>query len=337
MEASGTSGGVILQGQTNHALSTTTNIASCALDATQLRCVVKSLADTLFYAAAKVPLAAKVVLVGQYNVRTSIAIYDAVTATTVLNTYTASNVRSLQLTRVASPLHFFGAFVAGTSVRGTAVGSIGIVLGMVRTDQGLLSAMSMAPVNGDIMDGWDLVTATTIENTQPDSFVVGGLEVSEGSAGKHAYLLRANGLFMSVNYCMRYRARAAGKNVSSVMRGIVLVDTTLYAIVDVAMTHHNTSALTVMTIQATSGAILGQVHIAAPNASLSCTDLAASATNLIFACSTTSSNGSQRSVLLFTNMELAFNNLPLGWKIETEDLFQAEIVPFQRSVLAVTM
>ena len=206
----GTSGGVIFHGQTRITVTKTSDIANCAVIETQLSCAVKSIPDAIFNAGANVPLAAKAVFVGAYNVRTAILIVDAATTSMVLNTYSAANMKSLVLTHVASPPYFVGAFVAGTSARATGTGAIGIVLGMVRTDQAMLSAMSLYPVSGVIVNNADLVTGSTLENTLPDSFIVGGLELSEGISGKHAYLLRANGLFKSVKYCVRYRVNTEG-------------------------------------------------------------------------------------------------------------------------------
>eukprot|EP01032_Pedospumella_encystans_P039161 gene39161-biopygen2852 len=178
-----------------------------------------------------------------------------------------------------SPQKYIGSFTAGTSVSATgAVNSI--VAGVVRTDSGKLTLMRVVPASGSILNTAELVNAMALEDSQPDSFIAGGLKLSGDDTGLHAYLLRVNALFGAVLYGTRYRATSSvtgadvtliGNNrrvmsevnaFSSLTRGMVRIDSTLYMIVDVIQ-NVNKSSVTVMHLDMQTGLILQQVHLVA--------------------------------------------------------------------------
>jgi len=68
---------------------------------------------------------------------------------------------------------------------------------MMRTDSGLITAMYILPASGSILNSAELVNAMALEHVKPDSFIAGGMELSDG-LGMHAYVVRANSLFHSV-------------------------------------------------------------------------------------------------------------------------------------------
>lgn len=60
----------------------------------------------------------------------------------------------------------------------------------MRTDSGIISAMYIAPTSGSILNSAELVNAIVLEHVKADTFIAGGLKLSDG-AGMHAYVVRA--------------------------------------------------------------------------------------------------------------------------------------------------
>ena len=336
-----TANSVVLSGSVVSNSAVNSDVAICNTHQAQIYCNVRTFFDTNFLAASFVPLPNTIVYVGWYNKYTSATLVDLTANTVRSYLYSAYNMKALTLTQIASPPYFVGGFVAGTTIRATATPVNYIVAGMVRTDAGILTAMVLMPQSGDIVNSVDLVNTMALENIGPDSFIAGGLLIDDG-AGKHAYLLRANALFMTIQYCVRYRSAStgggrrlsAGGETQSVTRGVVLADGVLFMIVEHRV--HNVSALTVLKTSATDGSIIKQVHIVPVNAtSVNCTDIASAATFLSILCYTTNATH-PTSLLVLVDRELSFAVLPRGFARSEEIIFEEENVPFKRTVLSIT-
>ena len=194
----------------------TSDVALCKVELSQTSCSVVSFQDTSFSATAFVPFANKVVLIGSYRTSTTVAVVDAKSSVANSFVYTISSVNAITFSHMQSPQKYIGSFTAGTSVSATgAVNSI--VAGVVRTDSGKLTLLRVVPASGSILNTAKLVNAMALENSNADSFIAGGLQISGEDTGMHAYLLRVNALFGAVLYGTRYRATSnvAGANVTS--------------------------------------------------------------------------------------------------------------------------
>jgi len=333
---------VILSAEVASSTSRTDEVSLCTPRRLQLECSASSLRDSTVLAASYVAYPNKVVLVGRYTVLPSISILDRESNTFQSYLYSVTNTKDLTLRHVLSPPYFAGSFVAGTAVRATATPVNYIVAGMVRTEGGILKAMVLMPQNGDIVNNADLVTTMALENTGPDSFIAGGLQVSDVLNGKHAYLLRANALFMSVQYCVRYVTREGGarralqsaSESESVVRGIILVDTTIFLTVD--RTVSNITSLAALKVNSVTGAINQQVHVTARNASLSCADIVLANELLHVLCTVSDNSSYLYSVLLTVDQELTFTALPSDFTRSDDEILQAQNVPFKRTILTVT-
>jgi len=333
---------VVLIGQDSSSGIVTSLVATCTTDQGQLNCQAQSFYDTNFLAASYVPYPDKIVYVGWNNVRTSITMTDVQTGVIQSYLYTASNMKTLTLSQIQSPPAFVGSFIAGTAIRATATPVNYIVAGVFRTGGGNLRGMVMMPVSGDILNSADLVTAMALEYTGPDSFIAGGLQLAD-VAGTHAYLLRANALFNTVSYCVRYtrisgsrRALSAGTAVSqSVVKGMMRVDNALFMIVTV--TQHNVIALTVLKTSIIDGTIDKQVHVTPPNnTNLYCTAIAVVNIYLSIVCTLQRNASSAQSVVLLVDQALSFTALPTGFVRSEQIMFQSETLAFQRTVLSIS-
>jgi len=337
-------GSVVLSARLDSLSSLVSEIANCAIWNAQLFCDVTSFPDMRFMAVSYLPYPNRIVHFGTNSVYLSATIIDVTPNTVRSFIYSLFNMKSVVLSQVQSPPNFVGSFVAGTAVRDVGSPANFIVAGMLRTDGGVLSMMSIAPVEGDITTTVDLVTATALETIGPDLFVVGGLTLSDGT-GKHAYLLRVNALYNTVMYCVRYRAfndvisehrRAltSTSELSSIARGVAHMNSVLYLLVE--STQQNITSATVLTVNADSGAITKQVHLSAPEGSLTCSDITSSGLYLVVACILQRNSTTGRSVVISVDVDLTFSALPVGIVRNDSTLFHSEAVQFHRSVVSVT-
>jgi len=320
----------------------TSEVATCSIDQGQLQCTVTSYFDAKFLSAAYVAYPNRIAYIGWYNTHASASIFDVKSSSLSNYLYTARNMKALALSHMRCPPAFVGCFVAGTTIRATASPVKFIIAGMLRTNGGMLNAMALMPEGGDILNSADLVNAMALEVIGPDSFIAGGLQLSDRPRSE-AYLLRANALYSTIIYCVRYSSfsgrralSSVSPTMSSVVRGMVLVDgATLFMIID--RTANNVTAVTVLKTNAVNGEIIKQVHLTAPNAtSFKCTDIVVSTVSLHIVCSTYNHATSPQSLLLAVDQDLSFAVLPSSFLRTEEAVFQVESVPFQRTVLSVT-
>lgn len=312
-----------------------------------LLCTAQSFSNAVFYDSTYAPFPAKIVSVGRYTSSYAVLSLLATGSSAVVQSYlySAAAMRALTLSQVRSPPSFVGCFVAGSCVANSQAAFRYVLVGWARADNGNMQAMYLSPSTArtTIVNSADLVTGMALETTGPDSFVVGGMELT-GSGGMHAYLLRANALYNTVQYCVRYRTNISSDGgrrrtllesvpSHSVTRGVVLVDTFAYLIVD--HTHAtNTTGLSVLKTSAATGSIAQQAHLSAPsNASLHCTDIAASGLFLHIVCTVQNSSGYLESQVLTTGRNLSFRVLPAGFTVHRQSLMYAEEVPFRRTAL----
>lgn len=236
-----------------------------------------------------------------------------------------------------------GSFVAGTSARDSLLATTFIFCGMLRADTGILSGMNLWPVGGGfIRSSTDLVTAMALDQVGLDSFIVGGMHLSD-SDYTHAYLMRANGLFWKALYCVQYRRvgdSGDGRRLQvsdalyrpSVARGIVIVGQDLFMIVSHAISVGNATAMTILKTSAATGAIIKQVQVITPhNSSLDCTGIVAFESRLMLVCVY-----HKQALVLTVDNNLLFSQLPLGFMSVASNAFRAEYVPFDSTVVSVT-
>ena len=317
-------------------------IATCSPETGGLFCRVSSFQDTNFAAVSYVPFPNKFVYIGAYSIHPMVSVAEIGSTDIKSYVYAAKTLKTLVLSHAMSPPTYVGSFLAGTGV--TIAGAANcIIVGTLRTDSGSLTALSLAPIKGSILNSVDLVNAMALEYVNPDSFIAGGLQLSD-SVGTSAYLLRVNALFGTIKYSMRFRASIAG-NVrkllgepvipQSTTRGMVLVDASLYAIVD--LVSNNTTSMSMLKINPETGDILQQVHISSPNASLFCTKITAAPTGLFLyiACRVQYSGLLDDTVVISTDQLLSFTKLPIAFVRSTNNRFQAESMKFQSFKLAV--
>jgi len=332
-------GGVYVSGSS----SATGDVASCSISQGVLDCSGKSFPSVDFFAASFVPYANKIVYVGAYASHVSATVLDVVTSTVQSYTYTVFNLKSVVLSQAQSPPFFLGSFVAGTAVRSAGTPVNYIAAGIVRSGSGMMSGMTLFPASANIINNADLVTSMTLESTGPDSFIAGSLELSDGVGG-NAYVLRTNSLYATIQHCVRYRASSGAtfrlrRALSttdvqrSVVRGVALVDTVLYLLID--RSRANISALTVLKTAANDGAILQQVHVTLPGASLPCSGIVSMGLSLVIACAAEYDTTHSESLLLSMNRNMAFSALPTDFVRSYNNTFRAEPVPFQKSAMQV--
>ena len=343
--APGQTGSVVVVGdQSTSSNSPASDVALCKVSSAEMSCSVLSFHETTFTTTSYVSFSKKVVLVGSYRASTTVTVVDAKSSVANSFVYTISSVNAILFSHMQSPLKYIGSFTAGTSVSATgAVNSI--VAGVVRTDSGKLTLTRVVPASGSILNNAELVNAMVLENSNADSFIAGGLQLSGEDTGLHAYLLRVNVLFGAVLYGTRYRATSsiAGANVtsdgyrrvmsevnafSSLSRGVVRIDTTLYMIVDV-IHNVNKSSVTAMHLDMQTGLILQQVHLVARNASLSCTSITSTGLFITVACLVTYNTSVVHSVLINTDLSLLFAKLPAGVMKQPSIVLAEETLPFQ--------
>ena len=337
---------VILSGGTLAPNVLTAEVAKCTIDAGQLSCgAAKSFQGATYTAGAVVSSVNKVVYTGTKSERASVSVLDD--SIEMLNSYvySSSTVQTINLLHAHSPPDFIGVFVTGT---GVTAGSITYVLaGMVRSDSGFITAMYLSPSSGSILNRAEVVNVMALEYLGPDSFIAGGLQVT-GQESVHAYVLRVNSLYMSVQYGRRYRLNLSVLNgrrvlseraiLSSEVTGLVISDPFMYLLISWKMVTEGKELrqMSLLKSSMASGAILQQVHILSSNASLYCTDMAAAELFLTIACSVQFPSNNSHALLLSVDRELTFSKLPGGFTRSEMDVFTVENFPFQRKLLSLS-
>ena len=350
-----TEGTIVLSGRAGGTKTQESSVATCSLVAEDLTCVVLNFGGIRFEAASYVPFPDVILYLGQYHTLPSVTIVDIRNDAVQTYTYTIFNLQSVQLSQAQSPPRFVGTFVAGTAVRSVGDTVNYIIAGVVRTE-GILTAMRLYPKFGTILNQENLVEAMALEHIGPDSFIAGGLELSDGR-GQNAYLLRVNSLFNSIAYCVRYQnIPLVGANNSSIDRralsaksselksfatSIALVENTLFMLIESTSNDaaENKTHVSVLRTSATTGAITKQVNIGTFSGSLSCSEITSVGLYLTVLCSHKPfhpESWNRSSVIFYVDRELSFKNLPPGFTRNEEITIVAGDVPFLRTVLPVS-
>ena len=267
---------IMVSGRTvNNAGVITSEVATCSVAFKQLSCAVKSFASVDFFKASYNAYGQKFVYAGQNADRAAVSLFDANNNSVRSFVYSAASMSALTLSHVESPPNFVGSFVAGTSVSSGAVAAKNIVAGWLRTDSGQMAAtIGITPVSGSIVSTTGLVNALALEEIGPDSFIAGRLHLSD-SAGAHAYVVRANSLYRTAQFGVRYvpqitqqRRQLSTTNAvtSSVARGLALSGGALFMIADVVHVNINRTSLAVLKIHMDTGAVIKQAVVSAPSA-----------------------------------------------------------------------
>ena len=351
---------IVIRGQTVATQGTiNSEVASCYKEQSlQLNCVAKTFYETEYTAATFVPFPNKLLFIGVWNAHVIVSIIDVATPSDSFPgqkhfTYMFKSMQTVTIAHLHSPPVFIGGFFAGTGVSTGSLNSI--VVGVVRTDSGGMGTVYCTPSSGTILNSVDLVNAMTLEYEHPDTFIAGGLQLSDG-AGIHSYLLRVNAFFGSVKYFVRYRVYLNGYSDSSeggnrralsepvttytsVTRCMVKVESAIYMIVGVNQRRNQTCpSLTVLKADIATGLILQQVHVSSPSACISCTDITASSDNsyLYLACSVQADASRTEAVVIATDTMLQFPKLPVRFTQHTQSVFMEEMVPFRSFPLPVT-
>jgi len=335
---------VYISGRTTGAASTSSEVANCQIEPVQLTCTVKSFLNTNFLGSSYSPLTELIVFVGKsYNYGTATVVDSTGGAKERNFYYTAGGMTSLALLCAASPPNFVGAFVAGTGVSGTSANRI--IAGWVRLSTGDLSAMYLVPRGGSIVNSVDLVATLLIEPIGPDIFIGGALDQGTSTnAGAWGYVLRTNALYRTVQCSVRYVPQQSGVRrlsadtslISSVVRGMARVNTTLFIVTDF-LDSNGTTSLCVVKADAATGAIIKQATVSSHNASISCTDITTAATLLDITCTVLRSDSmSQQAQLISVDRELSFTQLPSGFSRVDDVVFVVESVPFNVAALTAT-
>ena len=337
---------VMLTGRITNADSVSTEIALCETGAMQLTCRVTSLLDTNYIVGTFVSTAGKVAYFGSFEAQVFVTVLHTVTNAMPSYRYSTNRMSTVVFTHAHSPPNYVGSFLAGTCTSVTLLNYI--CAGMMRTDSGIITAMYIAPASGSILNSAELVNAMVLEYEKPDSFIAGGIELSDG-AGMHAYVVRANSLFHSVLYGVRYRMYTRGPNnrrtlqdgatYTSVVKGMSLLESHLFLIVTATESAGSSSEsrLHVLKADMATGQILKQVQIYSPAASLSCTDITSTRLHLTMSCTVTRDNRRSQSLLLTMDLELTLSQLPSGFGRYENHTFTAEQVAFYRTMLPLTV
>ena len=351
MLQTGKAANVVTSGYTVSDHSIVSAIATCVHNYVELICTATSLDDTQITSGSYVNFVSKVMYLGTTkSIYPVVAILDGVSRRVHSYTYTSIMMHSISLLRVSSPPNFIGGFVAGTCVSTASVNFI--LAGMVRTDSGVMTGMYLAPVRGSIVNNGELVNTMALEHLGPDSFIAGGLQLSDGT-GMQAYLLRVNVLYRRFIYGMRYSMHngASGNRRALLgdikryegIKAMVQVDKSLYMLVNnkqpVAANGRN--SLSVLETDMITGSIINQVHIYSLNASIQCSDIAAVSnsllSNLVIVCEVRTVGNVTQSIVLSVDKELTASKLPVGFLRVDYDLFSAEPVSFKATPLLFTV
>ena len=321
--------------------SVSSAVAVCAAHSVHLSCTVKSFADTDIVAASYNSFIQKAVYIGTYASRPTFLVVDSTDAVRSFM-YSASYLRAITLATVQHVPNFIGSFVAGPCVSNTAAAQVMIFTGWLRSDTGTLSAAYVTTTSGMILNTAGLVNGMAVETNGPDSFIVGGLQLSDG-VGMCGYMFRINTLFRDVKYGMRYTVTREGstarrllnsvEEASSTIKSVVWRDNRLFAVLQ--STSVNTTSAAVLKLNAVTGAVVQQVSLYAPNASLICVSIQSTPPTVIITCNIYENDAHVRSVVIAADLQLTFSALPPGVH-RGNDTYRAENVEFRATQVSVT-
>ena len=323
-------------------------VAICSTTLVSLLCDVTSFQDATLIAESYVPYSNHIVYVGSYGANFLITILDVAMSNVRSFGYIFGSLSSVVLTQIESPPSFVGSFVAGTGVSSNGLGNY-IVVGMVRSDSGKMTAVYFSPISDIILNSAELVITMVLEHTHPRAFIAGRLQLSDG-AGTQAYLLCVDPLLGVFSYGMRYvfnssvaddrtrRLSGVSVSISSVIKGVALQDTNLYMTID--LTEHNSkgntnTSVVVLEVDMKTGLIQQQVLLSSPQASLSCTDIAVANTAVVISCRVTYNASFAETIVTSSDLQLSFLKLPIGFTRSSKFLLRAEPVVFRASKLNV--
>ena len=328
--------------------SANSEVAICDTTLSGLSCDVTSFQDAILNSVSYVPYSNHIVYVGSYSTGTLITIFDVAMRNVRSFVYTFGSLNSVVLTQIESPPSFVGSFVAGTGVSSNGLGNY-IVVGMVRSDSGKMTAVYFSPISDIILNSAELVNAMALEHKRPYAFIVGGFQLSDG-AGTQAYLLCVDPLLGVFSYGIKYvfntsvaednarRLSGASVSFSSVVNDAALLDGDLYMIVDLAQhnseRYTNTSVI-VLNVDMKTGLIQQQILLSSPHASLSCADIAVANTAVVISCRATYNASFAETIVTSSDLQLSFLKLPTGFTSSITLLLREEPVVFRASKLNV--
>ena len=320
------------------------DVALCTIKETQQSCAAKSRVGASFADGSYLPFVDKLMYVGAIqSLYASVSIADGITSAVRSFVYTSIAMSTITLLHVQSPPVFVGGFVAGTCVGTSGINYI--YAGMVRSDTGVMTGMYLSPSSGSIRSSAGLVNAMALEFENPDSFIAGGIELSDGT-GTQAYFVRVNSIYRKVIYGMRYLVQSERRRmqkdsaVTSAVRGMVIDDTSLYLLLHVQQlfgpsgSRHSASVLKTDMV---SGRIIQQVHIYSNNASIQCGDMCPAGAFVVIACEVQYSDNITQAVVMSVNRQLALTALPHSFTRLEEDIFVTAQVNFKGTVLPLAM
>eukprot|EP01032_Pedospumella_encystans_P017517 gene17517-19957_t len=226
-------------------------------------------------------------------------------------------------------------------------------MGYFRAADGSLQPTYLQPINENIINSAELITKMACDSISADLFIGGGIALRTENVGVSAYILRANALFRTILYGVRYVSALSERRLLSgaasgvrcdVMQGVQLVEQTLFILVNSNITTLTTQItyVTIMKANATTGDIMKQVSITAHNASTSCSNMGLIDDAVVLICSLwtqspeTTSDVSKRTVLLSADTELTLFKLPVEFYIYGDDVFHSENFPFKATYFPAT-
>ena len=329
--------------------SSSAAVAICAKEDAQLSCAAQIFSGSTFAAGSIVPAVDKMVYIGKYGSMASVTIVDnTLDAVSRSFLYSSGSMETVTFSRVESSPNYIGSFVVGTYLKNDYLTYI--LAGVLRTDSGTMSAMYVAPIGGNIVNRRELVNAMALEYVNPNSFIAGGLQLA-GDSGMNAYLLCVNSIFRQVVFGVRYRVRgtvsAARRRFllsedklssASVVKGMVLVDNTIYLVVSYneSLSFKSRSFLAILKVDMTTGTILQQAQIISEYASILCAGIDVDIAEQFFAIACNASygeNNATQAVVISVNRALTFSKLPMGFSRNENDTFLPEPIAFKRSFL----
>ena len=340
-----TAGSVVLSGHAFTANTISAEVATCVFRDTTMKCSASSFAAIMFKAGSYASTVRKSVQVGIYDTQASVTFIDHVLNAARTYRYTSTIMKHITFLHVLSSPNYIGSFVAGTCVNSGSINYI--CAGIVRADSGSMTAMYLYPTRSNILNSANLANVMAQEYVQPDSFIGGGLQLSDGG-GVQAYLLRVSSLYQKVLYCTRYTMRPSiqtsrrrvqsANRINSVVNGIARVETTLYLVVNIKKEESfaDRDIVSVLKVDMSTGGIIKQVQICSSNASILCSGVLSTGLMLMTACTVRYEHNDKHTFLLSVDRYLTFAKLPLGFERYENSTFTAESIPFQHKFLPIT-
>ena len=335
---------VHMSGATVQAGSSFAEVATCDIVDAQLSCTAKSFVDTFLAAGSYAAVVKKMVYVGEYNAQALVIVVDnTITLATRSFLYSSTIMNTVIFTHIQSPPNYIGSFVAGMCVNSGLLTNI--FAAMMRTDTGTMTAMYVAPVSGSVLNRVELVNAMALEYERLDSFIAGGLQLTD-DANMHAYLLCVNSIYRKVIFSVRYivaqemvgaidRRALLEKSPTrraSAVKGMAVLDKCLYLLVNYHAPQSG-KGMAVLQADVETGSILHQVQILSPYAELDCTTIAISGLFLAVACSATYMNNVTETIVLSVDRALTFSRLPEGFQRYENSTFVREPIALKATLL----